>query len=242
MPAPRKDRMDITGARWGLDGAEAVLKLRALTANGDFDRYWHFHLRKEHERVHSVRYRESVILARVISSLQKSRTQLRPLMPCRNPLRWTRRDEDFRCLRRLCHRVPRENGRPVHGRQVPATGSSPQPSPVPKEPSVSQAEQQFHRAMVAIYETAKRDLGYNATRFLQMISEQGGLATARQLLWSDQPSDGFTTLWSHHRLDLTVEAHVLRPDYATLFTEADREQARRRLELYGWRERPGDAT
>ena len=58
-----KDRMDITGARWGLDGAEAILKLRALTANGDFDRYWHYHLRKEHERVHSVRYRESVILA-----------------------------------------------------------------------------------------------------------------------------------------------------------------------------------
>ena len=58
-----KDRMDITGARWGLDGAEAILKLRALTANGDFDRYWHYHLRKEHERVHSVRYRESVVLA-----------------------------------------------------------------------------------------------------------------------------------------------------------------------------------
>ena len=30
-----KDRMDITGARWGLDGAEAILKLRALISNGD---------------------------------------------------------------------------------------------------------------------------------------------------------------------------------------------------------------
>jgi hypothetical protein len=38
-----KDRMDITGARWGLEGAEAVLKLRALRANGDFERYWHYH-------------------------------------------------------------------------------------------------------------------------------------------------------------------------------------------------------
>ncbi|MGI9003408.1 MAG: ISKra4 family transposase, partial [Pseudonocardia sp.] len=35
-----KDRMDITGARWGLPGAEAVLKLRALHSNGDFDAYW----------------------------------------------------------------------------------------------------------------------------------------------------------------------------------------------------------
>ncbi len=30
--------MDITGARWGLAGAEAVLKLHALYATGDFDR------------------------------------------------------------------------------------------------------------------------------------------------------------------------------------------------------------
>jgi hypothetical protein len=28
--------MDITGARWGLEGAEAILKLRALIANGDY--------------------------------------------------------------------------------------------------------------------------------------------------------------------------------------------------------------
>jgi hypothetical protein len=88
--------------------------------------------------------------------------------------------------------------------------------------------------MVGIYETAKRELGYNANRFLQMISEQGGLAAARQLLWSDQPSDGFTTLWLHHRLDLTVEAHVLKPEYQTLFADADRQQARDRLSAYGW--------
>jgi hypothetical protein len=35
--------MDITGARWGLTGAEAILKLRALHANGDFDEYWPYH-------------------------------------------------------------------------------------------------------------------------------------------------------------------------------------------------------
>ena len=35
-----KDRMDHTGARWGLAGAEAVLKLRALRSNGDFHAYW----------------------------------------------------------------------------------------------------------------------------------------------------------------------------------------------------------
>ena len=58
-----KDRMDITGARWGLEGAEAILKLRALIANGDFDAYWCFHLRREHEHIHRARYRNGLILA-----------------------------------------------------------------------------------------------------------------------------------------------------------------------------------
>jgi hypothetical protein len=56
-----KDRMDLTGARWGLDGAEAVLKLRALRCNGDFDDYWRFHLNQEHKRIHESRYAGGVI-------------------------------------------------------------------------------------------------------------------------------------------------------------------------------------
>ena len=56
-------RMDITGARWGLEGAEAILKLRALIANGDFDAYWRFHLRREHERIHHAKYRDGLVLA-----------------------------------------------------------------------------------------------------------------------------------------------------------------------------------
>jgi hypothetical protein len=50
------DRMDITGARWGLAGAEAVLKLRALKANGEFDAYWQYHLTQERHHVHKARY------------------------------------------------------------------------------------------------------------------------------------------------------------------------------------------
>ena len=51
-----KDRMDRTGARWSLTGAEAVLRLRAVRASGDFDTYWQFHLAREKERNHAVRY------------------------------------------------------------------------------------------------------------------------------------------------------------------------------------------
>lgn len=54
-----KDRMDVTGARWGLAGAEAVLKLRALRTNGDFEEYWRFHLVREKRRIHQSRYRRN---------------------------------------------------------------------------------------------------------------------------------------------------------------------------------------
>ncbi len=51
-----KDRMDITGARWGLAGAEAVLRLRSLRVSGDFDEYWSYHEKMEQERNHSSKY------------------------------------------------------------------------------------------------------------------------------------------------------------------------------------------
>ncbi len=56
-----KDRFDVTGARWSVDGAEAVLKLRVVRSNGDFDDYWRFHLSREHERVHRSRYADNII-------------------------------------------------------------------------------------------------------------------------------------------------------------------------------------
>ncbi|MFF3142851.1 ISKra4 family transposase, partial [Streptomyces sp. NPDC057927] len=46
------DRLDITGARWGLPGAEAVLQLRAIVSNGDLAPYWRFHTAREHKRLY----------------------------------------------------------------------------------------------------------------------------------------------------------------------------------------------
>ena len=54
-----RDRMELTGARWRLVGAEAVLKLRALRASGDFDAYWDFHEAREYERNHAQRYADA---------------------------------------------------------------------------------------------------------------------------------------------------------------------------------------
>jgi hypothetical protein len=55
------DRMDITGARWSVQGAEAILKLRALRTNGDWPEYWRYHLSKERQRIHESRYAHNLI-------------------------------------------------------------------------------------------------------------------------------------------------------------------------------------
>jgi len=52
-----KDRMELTGASWNLEGAEPVLKLRAIAKSGDLDEYWTFHVKKEHSRNYPEKWR-----------------------------------------------------------------------------------------------------------------------------------------------------------------------------------------
>lgn len=99
---------------------------------------------------------------------------------------------------------------------------------------MSTLEKQFENEMLGIYRTAKKECGYNAVRFLQLVSEKGGLAAAKQLINKTGGTDGFTTLWEHHRLDLSVEAHVLKPEYAELFTEEEKDICRNRLKEFGY--------
>lgn len=96
-------------------------------------------------------------------------------------------------------------------------------------------ETAFHQAMLTIYKRAKRECHYNATRFLQMVTERGGLETARILLRAGSVSEGYVALWERGRLDLSVEAVILQPAWQELFSDADREIAQSRLREYGYR-------
>ena len=93
-------------------------------------------------------------------------------------------------------------------------------------------EEQFYEDMRNTYTTSKNELGYNPTRFLQMLSEYGGVQTAKRLIGKEGGSDGFTTLWEHHRLDLSVEALVLKPEYNELFTYEERDICKKKLDQY----------
>src|SRR6266702_3932267 len=56
-----EDRFGITGARWSPDGAEVILKLRAVVVNGDLDDYMRYYKKRYRNEHHLARYDEDTI-------------------------------------------------------------------------------------------------------------------------------------------------------------------------------------
>lgn len=99
-------------------------------------------------------------------------------------------------------------------------------------PNIS-SEKQFDQAMVGIYQRAKDEAGYIASIFLSMVYDKGGVSTAKYLINSAKPSDGYTALFERGRLDLTVEAVVVEnANWHELFTEQEFRKCRKRLTDY----------
>jgi hypothetical protein len=91
----------------------------------------------------------------------------------------------------------------------------------------------FNLAMRDIYKRARLEANYNASRYLQMLDQNGGLETAHILINSPTVSDGYTALWERGRLDLTVEALIWdNSEYQELFTEDELRIIKKRLVDY----------
>jgi len=91
---------------------------------------------------------------------------------------------------------------------------------------VERLGRRFDAAMVEINDSAAR---HGLTRFLEMVVEHGSVATAHQLLAANKIQDGLAQLFLRGRLDLTVEHHVLLPEYKPPFSDAERRVAQMRL-------------
>ncbi len=87
-----------------------------------------------------------------------------------------------------------------------------------------------HDMLETVYRTAGRETGYWASYFLRAVRRQGGVAAGKRMLATKGLSNGLITLREKGRLDLTMETLVLKPEYATLFTDEERAIAARRLD------------
>jgi hypothetical protein len=92
----------------------------------------------------------------------------------------------------------------------------------------------FSSDMESIYHTASK-LGYTPTFFWKMVQSMGGYQAAKKLIYTKNPSSGLTRLWDLRRLDLSVEAHVIKPEYSSLFSEEERRICTERLESFGYK-------
>ena len=90
------------------------------------------------------------------------------------------------------------------------------------------AELDFRGALQEAVNECRR-IGYKPTGFMGMMTTSSAFEAVRTLLAKKDPSDGFTTLWEKGRLDLTVEAIVLKPEWRGYFQPSELETARRRL-------------
>lgn len=81
-----------------------------------------------------------------------------------------------------------------------------------------------------------KEFGYNSTRFLQMLAENGPINTCRKLINTKDISyaSGFVRLWEVHRLDLSMEYVVLQNKYRKLFTLPERQICLGRLKECGF--------
>src|SRR2546423_412941 len=97
-------------------------------------------------------------------------------------------------------------------------------------------EEELHEEMIRLFRQAGEATGYWGTRYLQAVRRQGGLTRAKEMLKPRTASQrkGLDVLLEAGKPELTLEALVLRPRFASLFTEDELVEARSRL---GWFER-----
>ncbi len=91
-------------------------------------------------------------------------------------------------------------------------------------------EDEFHQEMLALYRETGQAIGYWANYYLRGVRNKGGLAYAKHLLSPGRKLDsGLQRLMDAGRVDLSVEARVLKPHFSPLFTSAEIAEATRRL-------------
>jgi hypothetical protein len=142
-------------------------------------------------------------------------------------------------LRGYVQRRNQEAAGPAAESSLPAEAAgAPDQDDRPTADRTAETRASFERAMRDVYVRAKKEANYTATYFLTMLSDHGGLGTAHRLLAPSEVSSGFTALYERGRLDLTVEALVVKPEFASLFSEGEIEIARQRLDQLGYHSAP----
>lgn len=79
--------------------------------------------------------------------------------------------------------------------------------------------EQFQSTLLTACQRAQDEVGCPMTRLVQTVTKRGGVETAQELLRRQRLSDGFDALAKAGRLELSLEAVVIRKEFGQLFTD-----------------------
>ena len=104
--------------------------------------------------------------------------------------------------------------------------------------SMTPIEEAFHKDMLAVHDNVGRSTGYWPRRFLQKVKRSGGVMSAKYWLAKNGVSEGFKRLSEEKKLEFSTEVLILRAEYKGLFSDEEQAIARKRLEDYGYSQKP----
>ncbi len=100
---------------------------------------------------------------------------------------------------------------------------------------INYLKNKFNDEVIVAVEEIKK-IGYVPTRFIQMLQQQGNNAyEVVQRLVAKDASSGLEKLWEKGRLDLSMEALMVKPEYRELFPEEILNICNKKLKKYGYR-------
>jgi len=85
---------------------------------------------------------------------------------------------------------------------------------------------------VQLWHRCERDLHFTPTWLRKMLPRVGGVETARRYVCTTATESELGQLWRAGSVNESVEALMLHPRFARLFTGTERREAQRRLDAY----------
>lgn len=82
-------------------------------------------------------------------------------------------------------------------------------------------EKKLQDEVIKNCEIAEKEYGCKMTRFLETINRFGIVRTAQEILRKGRTSDCFNKLVEEGRIELTMEATIVKAQYSELFTDEE---------------------
>lgn len=100
--------------------------------------------------------------------------------------------------------------------------------------NTDQLKKAFHQEMINLCKRRNQELKYKSTRLLDFINKYGGYEAAVKYITTESNVQDFAILWENERLDLSVEALITKPLYASLFLEDIINHCAQKLKEYSY--------